>query len=1083
MFVHLHTHSPYSFLDGASDIETLVHKAASLGMPALALTDHDNLCAAVKFTSLCRAYSVKPILGSEVTMADGSHLTLIAQNRKGYTNLCALLTIAHAGERLNPLLPWPELERYAEGIICLSGCRKGLIAKLILERQHGLALDMAEHLRDWFGDRFYLELQEDLTPYADMLSRELAQLARHIGVQMVATNNVHYAEHDGFTVHDVLRCIKAGITAGEVHPDRPFNNERYLKSSLEMMERFSWCPEAIANTIRISEQCEDVLPRDAELTPSFPVPEKHGNAAAYLRHLAYKGATARYRGLTPRITERLDFELSVITSLGYADYFLMVWEIVRWARKQGIRVTGRGSAADSCVAYALTLTDVDVIKRNLPFARFLTAGKKPDIDMDFPSDRRDDVFRYIVGKYGEENTGMVCVFHTYWARSAVRDVGKVLGLPADALEVLSSNLSHFVQADRIEEAFGRLPELRGHGHLLERFKLLFDLCGKISGFPRHLGTHSSGIVISRRPLAEIAPLQKSARGITQIWTLDKDDAEEVGAVKFDVLALRMLSAVSDAEIDIARTQPAFRYDRIPMDDEDTYRMFRAGAAVGTFQFESAAQLSLAVTLHPEHFEDLVASVALIRPGPVRGNVVNRFVGCRNGWLRAEMVHPSLVSVLAPTYGVVVFQEQVNGVVAAMTGCTDAEADRFRKSLTKHTKMETLNLAREEFINKAMLHRPELHTDALEYLWRQIEGWGGYGFTEGHAASFALIGYKTAYLSVHHAAEFFAGIMNNQPMGYYSNNSIASEARRRGVTILPLDINASGDKCWAEDIDGREAIRLGLRLVSDLREEDVGAIVAEREKHPYSSLLDFCARVPMHRDRLENVVLAGAFDRIDELHAHRRGLLWRLDETLSLAATLRTDADGLQTALSLGSAQSLQTPVAIDIEPMSAWDRTLWEWQTVGITADAHVFAWLREHLARRGVMTTYEAARQKPGVRVTVAGINIRPHRPPTRSGRPVLFCSIEDEFGILQGICLDEAITNYTPVFLSSMIVMVQGTIQRRGSGATLIVEKAKPLKMQQFIDGRLQQAGKRTTEGELCATPPPIRTYPGTKLTAGVG
>jgi error-prone DNA polymerase len=1071
MFVHLHVHSPYSFLDGASEIEALVRKAASLGMPALALTDHDNLCAAVKFTSLCRAYGVRPILGSEVTMSDGSHLTFLAQNRTGYANLCRLLTVAHAGERLNPLLPWPLLESHAEGLICLSGCRKGLICQLILERQHAAAMDIAENLRDWFGGRFTIELQEDLAPYADMLSRELAQLGRHLGVAMVATNNVHYAERDGFAAHDILRCVKASVTVGEVHPLRPFNNERYLKSAAEMMERFAWCPEAMANTLRIADQCEDVLPRDEEITPAYLVPEGRGEAADYLRSLAYKGATHRYRGMPPRVQERLDFELKIICELGYADYFLMVWEIVRWARKEGIRATGRGSAADSCVAYALTLTDVDVIARNLPFARFLVPGKKPDIDCDFPSTRRDDVFRYIVGKYGEANTGMVCTFHTFWARSAVRDIGKALGLPPDALEVLSKNLSHFVQANKIEDAFGRLPELREHGHLLERFKLLFSLCGRISGFPRHLGTHSSGIVISRRPLAEIAPLQPSARGITQIWTLDKDDAEEVGAIKFDVLSLRMLSAVSDAEEDIGRAQPAFRYDRIPMDDEETYRMFRAGAAVGTFQFESAAQLSLAVTLHPDHFEDLVASVALIRPGPVRGNVVQRFVACRNGWMRADLIHPCLATALNPTYGVIVFQEQVNDVVAAMTGCTDADADKFRKSLTKHTKLETLDKAREEFVMKAHAYRPEVDIEALHVLFNQIEGWGGYGFTHGHAASFALTGYRTAYLSVHHAAEFFAGIMNNQPMGYYTNNSIAGEARRRGVTILPLDINASGDKCVAE---GEESIRLGLRLVTELREEDVAAIVEARTERSYVSLLDFCARVPMHRDRLENLILAGGFDRLDEDHAHRRGLLWRLEETLSLAATLRSQTGGEQTALSLGSAASLPTPIAVDIEPFSAWDCFLWEWRTIGVTAGAHVFAWLREHLARKGVMTAYEAARQKPNTRVVVAGINIRPHRPPTRSGRPVLFCSVEDETGILQGICLDDAITNYTPVFLSSLVVMVQGTIQRKGSGATLIVEKAKPLRMQQFLNSR-EDAARRL----IATAPPPSRTYVGTQLT----
>ncbi len=1168
MFVHLHTHSPYSFLDGASDLEPLVQRAAQLGMPALALTDHDNVCAAVKFTHLCRGYHVRPILGAEVTMEDNTHLTLLAQNRDGYGHLCRLLSLAYAhGGRLTPRLPWsalgiegwevPVVSRQAAGgrqqdagnggpksevrssdsplhpltpspphVFCLSGCRRGALSWFIRNYRYQEAWNTAVKLKEAFGpDRFFIELQDDFTPDSQRICRELAMLARRLEVGVVATNNVHYATPEGYLAHDMLRCVHARCTLEEHNQERPLNGEQYLKSPREMAELFGWCPEALEGTMRIAEQCQDVLPDPGDITPSYSIPGTHEDAAAYLRYLTIKGGKHRYRGINDKVQARIDHELEVICRLGYADYFLMCWEIARWARKQGIRCTGRGSAADSCVAYCLTLTDVDVIQRHLPFARFLAEGKKPDIDLDFPSDRRDDVFRYIVAKYGEEHTGMVCTFSTYWAKSAVRDLGKVLSIPPEALEWLSDNLSGFIRADRVEEAFGKYAELRPFQHMKDRFKLLFDCAGKIAGFPRHIATHSSGIVISRVPLHGIAPLQPSARGIMQIWELDKDDAETIGAIKLDVLSLRMLSAIGDAERDIARTDPSFAYDRLLLNDPKTYKMIRAGKAVGTFQFESAAQMALAATLQPEHFEDLVAAVALIRPGPIQGHVVNRFVACRNGWMRADILHPCLRQTLAKTYGCIVFQEQVNDVVVAMTGCSDAEADRFRKSITQHTKRGTMEELRAQFVQRSRAYRLDFDEDRANALFDQIQGWAGYGFTEGHAASFALTGYKSAYLSVHHPAEFFAGEMNHQPMGFFNANTLATEARHRGVQILPVDINASRDKCHAAEfsisnfqfsieetqfqienrklkIENPNAIRLGLRLVQGLREEDIQAIEAARmEQGPFVSLLDFCARVPLHRDRLENLILCGAFDL---LHEHRRGLLWRLDETLGLAATYRaadTSASGrvddtaftesglstldsgicsydsrltthdsaLTPSFHFGDARAVQTPVAWDIADFSPWDRFLWTWRIVGVAAEAHVFAHLREELRRYGVTTTYDAQHMRHGTRVTVAGLNIRPHRPRTVSGNPVLFTLIEDETEMLQAVALKEVIWETTSTFLTSPAVFVRGIIERKGRAVMLHIEKAKPLRFQDFLPNERR---------DLIAAPPADRTYTGTKI-----
>jgi error-prone DNA polymerase len=452
-----------------------------------------------------------------------------------------------------------------------------------------------------------------------------------------------------------------------------------------------------------------------------------------------------------------------------------------------------------------------------------------------------------------------------------------------------------------------------------------------------------------------------------------------------------------------------------------------------------------VVLQPEHFEDLVAAVALIRPGPIRGNVVQRFTACRNGWARADVLHPALRDTLAKTYGCIVFQEQVNDVVAAMTGCDDAAADRFRKSLNKRARLGKLDEARQEFVARATAFHPDLDEERANLIFDQIEGWFGYGFTEGHAASFALTGYRSAYLSVHDPASYFAGMMNHQPMGFFSSNTLAGEARRRGIRVHPVEINASDDKCFAED---DRTIRLGLRLVSQIRQADIDAIRAERARAEFRSLLDFCVRVPLHRDCLENLILCGAFDN---LHAHRRGLLWKLDETLETALSLRASPFALP--LTPGGAcredgePLLSTPIAEEIDDFSVWDKFLWTWRITGVCAECHVFAYLRDKLSRHNVQTVYEAQQARNGTRVTVAGLNVRPHRPPTRSGRPVLFTLIEDETGLLQATCAGEAIESCTGVLVTSPAVVARGVVQRRGAGVTFVVERAKPLVLADFV------------------------------------
>lgn len=1057
-YVELHCHTSFSLLDGASDVLELAHRADENGMPALAVMDHNSLCASIRFSTACKVVGISPIFGVELTVTDGDdtpfHLTLLARSPTGYANLSRLVSLGHEhGGRLSPCVPFSVLTDHCNGLLCLSGClRSGPLSRLVREHRYEEAEVMARRLLDVFGpDDLFIELQDDLSPHARTIARDLAFLARRIDVRAVATNNVHHATKEGYSTHDLLTCVREGITVREVHPNRPLNAERYLKSADEMAALFSWCPEAVSNTMLVAKRCLEglpALPFGDDITPKHDSTDSH----LELRTSAFAGARERYKErFTPEVAARLEHELPIICSMGYADYLLLVRDIMTWTREQGIRCTGRGSAADSAVCYALRITDVDVIARGLPFERFLMEGKVPDVDADFPHDRRDEVFQHIQARYGADKVGMACTFFTFHARSAIRDLGKALALPEDALDFFSRQLRHnSLGAEDIGAAFERHAELKHHTHLRDRFQTLFALCSKIAGFPRHIGTHSSAVVISRRPLTDIAPLVPSATGVLPIWTLDKDDAEEAGGVKFDVLSLRILSSVADAVDDVIREEvPDFDYDTIPVDDPATYAMLQAGRAIGTFQLESAAQLALACRLLPDDFEHIVHSVGIIRPansrsGGDRLNTVGRYLAARHGFrVKDPDLDPLLDPILSKTYGVVLFQEQVDLLIAALTGMSNAEAEKFRKRLGKHEKKGTLDEARAEFIGKVLAHRPEIGEREANEVWSQIEGWGSLGFTEAHAASFAALSVKSAYLSVHHAAAFFAGLLNWQPMGFWAPNTLVSEARRRGVSVLPVDVNASKDGC--ESIDGGKSIRLGLRLLRGLSDAERTAILSARGDYPFVSLVDFCVRVfpEIRRDRLEELILIGAFDSLYGAD-RRRGLLLRLDDTLGLAREIRAGTEqNEQTMLDLVTRiAEVETPCAEGIAMFGPWRRLAWEWKLTGVCAEVHPFAYLRPRLTMQGILTVAQARECEEGERVTVAGLNLRPHRPPTKSGQTVLFTELEDETDYpLQVVCIGEALDRCTSVILLSRAVVAEGVIERKRGSIALKLETVKPL------------------------------------------
>ncbi len=1050
-FVHLHAHSPFSFLDGATDIEGLVNGAAEMGQPALACTDHDNVSATVRFQKAAKKAGIAPIQGAEVTLDDGSHLVLLADGPEGYAALCRCLTAAHLGSaRQEPRLSLEVLAKEAPGrLIGLSGCRRGRIPQAILRGDWSGALKSAEDLSRCFAPRdFLLELEGTLLPGSRGLNAALAELGERLSLPLVATNNVHFRAKEDFPVHDLLTCVRTLTRVDDVHPERRLNAENYLKSAEEMAEVFADYPGALDHAVEVAERCRPALVLEKSLFPSFQSPDGQ-DSAGYLRRLVYDGAVRRYAKLTESVRRRLDHELDIITRLGFEDYFLLVWDVAAFARRQGIRYAGRGSAADSAVAYCLFITDVDSIRRGLLFERFLSMerAEKPDIDIDFDSRRRDEATRYVYEKYGASRVATVATYSTFHARSAIRDFGKAMGLPEEDVDALAKRVPYYY-ADDLAKAFEAVPEIRDAGLPLHKFQAISKACAAVSGFPRFLGTHLGGVVICREELTNVTPLQMSAKGVV-VTQFDKDDIEDLGLVKLDLLCLRTLGAVDDAIRSIEKGQERsggkgaarsqrFDYDRIPQGDRDTYRMINRGETIGVFQLESPAQRALQSRLHADNFEDIVASVAIIRPGPIKGNMVEPFIARRQGKEPVTYLHPKLEPILGKTFGVVLFQEQVIEIANSIAGFSPGDADRLRRVMSHGRSFKDMQAIGEEFVERAVALGVE--KAVADQIFASMVGYASYGFCEAHAAAFANTAYKTAYLVRHYPAEFFAAILSNQPMGYYPPQTLAVEARRRGVGFLPLDINRSGESFGVEE----KAIRLSLKQLKGMTAASLEAILQARDEPgagPFRSLEEFCPRVGrfggLERDVVENLIRAGAFD---SLEGNRKALLWRLDTAVAAArAVLAADGQGFFLAPlpdTDGGVERVERAAPADF---SLKEKFVMEYDLLGINSGGHFMQFFREGLAGRGYRSTKEVRSARPGTRVKIAGFPVRPHRPPTKSGKTIVFLSLEDEFGLADVTVFEHIYQRFGKFIFSDPAppLVIWGKVERRGLGAAVIAEK----------------------------------------------
>ena len=1040
-YVELHCHSNFSFLDGASHPEELISRAKELEMPAIAITDHDGLYGVVRFWRAARKAGIKPIIGAELKVRGGGHLTLLAKNMAGYSNLCRLISHAHLSHEKHKEnsvgVELSQLANYSQGIICLSGCSKGEIARYVLERKAEEAVARAHLYADIFGrEGFFIELQNHFHPEDAALCGELVEVARKVGVSYVASNNVHYHLPQRHRLQDVLVCIRERTTLDKSAKFRFANTEYYLKSDKEMSLLFKDYPEAIRATVSIADMCSVELDLREHRFPGFPLPEGE-NEISYLRKLCYLGAQKRYSPMTAEVINQLEHELGVIERMGLAGYFLIVWDIVRYAKEKGIPVRGRGSAADSIVAYALGITQVDPLKYKLLFERFLNEEMEgtPDIDIDVSTNHREELLEYVYRRYGREHVAMVANVVTFQARNAIRDVGKALDMPAELVDRLAKSVDVYSAAELPQ----RIAGLREFKNTSIPWQHFLSLCQEIADFPRHLSVHVGGMVISSAPLIEAVPLEKAACGrvITQ-W--NKDDIEGVGLIKVDLLGLRMLSLIHDT-LGLIEKHRGFKLDleSIPLDDSNVYEMLRRADTVGVFQVESRAQMQTLPRLKPDCFDDLVVEVAVVRPGPIQGKMIHPYLRRRQGLEKVTYLHPKLRPILEETLGVLLFQEQAIKIAVEIAGFSPGEADRLRRAMGKQRSKREMEEIRGRFISGAT--ERGLDEKVASRIFDQIASFASFGFCKSHAASFARTCYESAYLKLYYPAEFYCALLNNQPMGFYSPEVIVNDAKRHGINVLPVDVNASEPECTVEG----GQIRLGFRYVKEMGEAASAKVIEERKRGPFSSLADFYFRTGLSKEVIENLILVGAFDSFG---TSKRELLWEL------GLLVKKQPFSLPLAI---------PPVKVALPEMTAWEQIASEYRIQGFSHRCHPMQLLRKRISRDGVITSSEANSLLCGTKVRVAGLIVARQRPMTAKG--TCFLTLEDETGMINIVISPRVYERNRELIRLEPILVIEGRLENRNGVVNVVAEAVASLRQEVERQRLLYSASSSDSPGKAMA------------------
>jgi len=1031
VYVELHSHSCFTFLDGAVHPEDLVARAAELGYRALALTDRDGLYAAVRFARAAKEAGIRPVIGAEVTLGDGHHLTLLARTDEGYANLSALVSAGRmAAPKGEARVPVDALGARARGLVALSGCPgHGEIARALERGDVAAARAAAGRLRDIFGrDAFYLEVQDHLTPGEARLRVRLRAFGRRLRIPLVVTNDVHYLRPEDRDLADILTCIRHGVPLAAASALLRPNAEWCLKPPEEVARRFADLPEALRRTVEIAESCDVSVERLRYRFPSFPLPEgppgrEPWNDATYLRHLVAEGARARYaaEGAVPEaVARQLEHELAVIERLGLPGYFLVVHDIARFCRERDILAQGRGSAANSAVCYCLGITAVDPVKLGLLFERFLSEERKeaPDIDLDIANADREQVIQHVYERYGRDRAGMVCELITYRGRSALRDVGKALGLSLEQVDRLATALDAH-DADEADVARSA-AEAGISGSFGRR---LGDLVRRIEGFPRHLSIHVGGFVISSTPLAESVPIENAAMPGRTVIQWDKDDCADAGLIKIDLLGLGMLTLLSLARRLIERHR-GIRLDLARLDHRDprVYDLLCAADTVGVFQVESRAQMQCLPRLKPRCFYDLVVEVALIRPGPIQGAMVHPYLRRRAGEEPVTYPHPKLEPVLARTLGVPLFQEQSMQVAMIAGGFTGGEADELRRAMGHKRSHERMAALAERLIDG--MERHGIEREAAERIVKQLAAFADYGFPESHAASFALLVYASAFVKVYHAPEFYCALLNAQPMGFYAPATIVNDARRHDVPIRGLDVTRSRYDCTLEPCtDGPHgfAVRIGLRYARDVGETAKARLDGEADRAPFASIDDFGRRAGLGPEALRSVALAGGFDAFG---LGRRAALFR--------------------ALAVARAPPLPLAPAgpdpsVPLPPASRVEEAAGELFALGLSTRFTALDLLASE-RRNGIHRRAADLREVPdGAIVNVIGAVICRQRPGTARG--MVFLTLEDETGLANVVVRPDRYERFRAAVRGASVLEVEGKLERKDGVTNIVLRSCRTI------------------------------------------
>jgi error-prone DNA polymerase len=1063
MYVELHAHSAFSFLDGASTPIELAAAAAAHGYPAFALTDHDGLWGSMEFAHACKGFGIRAITGAELTVRCGreAHITLLVEDEVGYRNLCRLLTVAHSHTRDNTprtqTQPWATLEQveeHAEGLVCLSGCaRDGAVAGAFERGETAEGERLARRLLGAFGrDRFRIELQRPYWRRDRARNRWLALLAERLDVPCVATGNVHSHDRRRAPLQDALVAIGLCETLEESEPRRRGNSTSALTSPGAMAARFAEYPEAVAETERLAERLRFDLTE--QLGYRYPGSEDP-TADAELARVCNHHLGERYSG-NARLLEaqwRLEEELAIIRKLGLSGFFLLHRDLLELAREVAAEVRGpesargvlppgrgRGSSVSSIVCYLTGLSHVDPVEADLFSGRFLNeeTTSMPDIDLDFPRDIREVLIPRVHERYGAEHSALVAAFPTYRPKGAVRDLGKALGLPPAEIDKVAKTASFYQGAEEIERD---LVAALGPQRAAEpRWRALLPLAAEIMGLPRHSSQHPGGMVISTRPLIDVCPVVPAAMAGRQTVQWDKDSCADAGFLKIDLLGLGMLSAVERCVEEIGRARgERLDLSRIPLDDEQTFESIRAAETTGVFQIESRAQMQMLPRTQPRDLDDVIVQVALVRPGPIQGGAIHPYIERRK--LRREnpdyeipYEHPLLEPVLEETLGTIVFQEQVIESVMALADFSSSEAEGLRRAMSRKRSEEAVREHHQRFLAGAAANGvPE---EVAERVWSQIQGFSGYGFPKAHSAAFGLLAYQSAWLRVHYGPEFLCSLLNEQPMGFYPPDSLVHEAQRRGIRVAAVDVNRSRVLCHVEspreegDVRGGLQVRVGLGYVKGVKKEEMEALVAERERGgPYKGIAELASRSGAGLPSLEKLAWAGALDGIPAgSESERREALWQIGVT----GAGRVAGKSTQLAL------PMEPPKAPELEPLGEWGKLIADYRSTGMSVEKHPMKLLRPGLDPK-IARTSDLAERDHGSTVEVAGMVTARQRPETANG--VTFLLLEDERGSVNLVVPPPVYERHRPLLRTAPLLRVRGRLERREGTVNVVVRDLAPL------------------------------------------